>query len=67
MGLRLDTEMGVYATLKDYDDRYVITLGKPELSELYLRISSRDSSEMMPTLPRGTCGQSVCESFVVLV
>ena len=48
MGLRLDTEMGFFAELKDYDDRYIITKGKPELSELYVRISSEDSSELMP-------------------
>ena len=64
MGLRLDTEMGVYASLKDYDNRYVITKGKTELSELYLRISSKDSTEMMPP-PKS--GHSLSQREVKLI
>ncbi|MBK9509140.1 MAG: PSD1 domain-containing protein [Cytophagaceae bacterium] len=46
--LRLDTENGAYAALKDNPDAHVIVKGKPELSELYLRISTSDTSLKMP-------------------
>lgn len=46
--LRLDTEEGAYGLLKDYADRHAIVPGDPLNSEVFLRISSSDSSEMMP-------------------
>jgi len=46
--LRLDTEEGAYALLKDYTDRHAIVPGDPTNSEVYLRITSSDSTEMMP-------------------
>ena len=48
-GLRLDTEEGLFAALKDDPTRHVTVAGDPEHSELYLRISATDTSYMMPT------------------
>lgn len=46
--LRLDTEAGAYAALKDDASRFVIVPGEPERSELYHRIISPDTTELMP-------------------
>jgi len=46
--LRLDTEEGAFAALKDDPARHVIVKGDPLQSELYLRISSEDTSVLMP-------------------
>jgi hypothetical protein len=46
--LRLDTESGAFAALQDVPDRHVIVKGDPLKSELYLRISSTDTSMVMP-------------------
>ena len=43
--LRLDTEDGLRA---DLDGKKLIVPGKPEESELYLRISHKDQDELMP-------------------
>ncbi|GAG53688.1 unnamed protein product, partial [marine sediment metagenome] len=40
--LRLYTEAGIFATLKDDENRHVVTKSSPDLSDLYLRISSTD-------------------------
>lgn len=63
-GLQLDTETGIYARLKDSNNRYVISTGKPELSELYLRVSATDSSMIMPPLESG---HSLSEREVKLI
>jgi hypothetical protein len=47
-GLRLDMESGAFAALKDDPGRHVIVRGKPLESELFLRISSTDTSFLMP-------------------
>ncbi len=47
-GLRLDTEEGAYAALKEDPSAHVIVAGDPLHSELYLRISSLDTSYLMP-------------------
>ncbi len=47
-GLRLDTEAGTFAALKDNPNAFVVLKGKPSLSELYLRVSSTDSNYRMP-------------------
>ena len=47
-GLRLDTREGALAALKDYEDRYAIVPGKSQESEVYTRISSSDTSQVMP-------------------
>ena len=46
--LRLDTEAGLYAALKDDAESHVVVPGKPDHSELFLRISSADTSLQMP-------------------
>ncbi len=46
--LRLDTPEGAYAALKDDSTRYVIVPGHSELSEVFLKISTADTSEVMP-------------------
>ena len=46
--LRLDTEEGLYAALKDNPDGRVIVPGEPDHSELYRRIASGDTAEVMP-------------------
>jgi hypothetical protein len=46
--LRLDTEEGLYAVLKDNPAAHVIVPGDPDASEVYNRISSSDTSVLMP-------------------
>src|SRR5690349_6673670 len=46
--LRLDTEDGAFAALKDNPNGHVTVPGKPDESELFLRISSADTSMVMP-------------------
>ncbi len=47
-GLRLDLESSAYAALKEHPGAHAIIPGKPDSSQVYLRISSVDSSLMMP-------------------
>ncbi len=46
--LRLDTEEGLYAALKDNPSEHVIVAGKPDHSEVFRRIASADTSLVMP-------------------
>ncbi len=46
--LRLDRGESAYAALKDYEDRHAIVPGNPEASEVYFRISTDDTSLVMP-------------------
>jgi len=46
--LRLDTEEGAYAALKDEPSQHVIVPGDPLRSVLFQRISSTDTSYLMP-------------------
>lgn len=46
--LRLDTEEGAFAALKDDPSSHVIVPGDPLSSALYLRISSNDTASVMP-------------------
>jgi hypothetical protein len=46
--LRLDVEEGAFAALKDNPKAHVIVSGKPEQSELFLRIATSDTSQVMP-------------------
>ncbi len=46
--LRLDTPEGAFAALKDNPAEHVIVPGNPDKSYVYLRISSADTSEVMP-------------------
>ncbi len=47
-GLRLDIADSAYKALKDNPDAHILVAGKPELSELYRRISTTDTAEIMP-------------------
>lgn len=46
--LRLDIAEHAYAALKDYEDRHAIVPGDPEASEVYFRVSTDDTSMVMP-------------------
>ncbi|PHN08535.1 PSD1 and planctomycete cytochrome C domain-containing protein [Flavilitoribacter nigricans] len=46
--LRLDTEEGAYAALKDDASQFVIVPGEPNQSALYHRITTTDSLDIMP-------------------
>ncbi|HLL96884.1 MAG TPA: DUF1549 domain-containing protein, partial [Spirosoma sp.] len=47
-GLRLDMAESAYKALKEHPKAHALVPGKPELSEVFLRITSPDTSEMMP-------------------
>jgi Protein of unknown function (DUF1553)/Protein of unknown function (DUF1549)/Planctomycete cytochrome C len=47
--LRLDIADSAYAPLKETKGAFALVPGKPELSEVYKRITSTDSSYMMPS------------------
>lgn len=46
--LRLDTEAGAFAALTDSPGKYALVKGKPNLSEVYHRITSQDPTLLMP-------------------
>ncbi len=46
--LRLDTEAGLYQALKDDSEAHVIVNGNSNDSELYRRLTSEDTSQVMP-------------------
>ncbi len=46
--LRLDTPEGAYAALKDNENKHVIVSGNLEESEVFLRITTKDTSQIMP-------------------
>jgi hypothetical protein len=48
--LRLDIQESAYAALKDEPDKHALVPGDPGASELYRRITTSDSSEMMPSI-----------------
>lgn len=48
--LRLDIPESAYAALKDEPDKHALVPGDPGASELYRRITTKDSSDMMPTV-----------------
>ncbi|MHB1178138.1 MAG: PSD1 and planctomycete cytochrome C domain-containing protein [Daejeonella sp.] len=47
-GLRLDIAENAYKALKENPKAHALVPGKPQLSEVFLRISSQDTSIMMP-------------------
>lgn len=47
-GLRLDMAESAYKALQEHPSAHALVPGKPELSEVFLRISSPDTSVMMP-------------------
>jgi hypothetical protein len=46
--LRLDTEEGAFAALKDHPSKHALVKYKPEISEVYSRITSKDKDIVMP-------------------
>ncbi|MES2108626.1 MAG: PSD1 and planctomycete cytochrome C domain-containing protein [Bacteroidota bacterium] len=46
--LRLDKPDDAYKALKDNPNAHVLVPGSPEMSELFRRVSTNDTSEMMP-------------------
>lgn len=46
--LRLDTEAGLYQALKDNPDAHVIVNGSSKKSELYRRLITEDTAQVMP-------------------
>jgi hypothetical protein len=47
-GLRLDIESEAYKALEEHPRAHAIVPGKPEISELFLRINTKDTSIQMP-------------------
>ena len=47
-GLRLDIAENAYKALKENPKAHALVPGKPQLSQVFLRISSQDTSMMMP-------------------
>ncbi|MDB5239466.1 MAG: hypothetical protein JWP57_91 [Spirosoma sp.] len=47
-GLRLDMAESAYKALKEHPRAHALVPGKPEISEVFLRITTPDTSEMMP-------------------
>ncbi len=62
--LGLHNEEGLFKTLKDDPSRHVIVPGKPELSELYLRIMEHDPDLLMPP-PESNLALSEWEKAVI--
>ena len=46
--LRMDDPVSAYAALKEHPNAHALVAGKPELSESYLRITTTDTSKVMP-------------------
>ncbi len=47
-GLRLDVAENAFAALQDNPTAHALVAGKPELSQVFLRITTEDSTERMP-------------------
>jgi len=46
--LRLDKPESAFAALKEHPGAHALVAGKPELSQLFLRVSSKDTESLMP-------------------
>lgn len=47
-GLRLDDPESAFSALKEHPSAHAIVAGEPQLSEVFLRISTKDTAKMMP-------------------
>jgi len=47
-GLRLDDSVSVFKALKEHPNAFALVPGKPDLSEVFLRITTEDTIKMMP-------------------
>src|SRR5450631_2095417 len=52
-GLRLDKPESAFKALRDNPHAHVLEPGHPEISELFRRVSAKDTSEMMPPANSG--------------
>ncbi|CAN5201480.1 DUF1549 and DUF1553 domain-containing protein [soil metagenome] len=52
-GLRLDMPESAYNALKDDPNAHALVPGNPQLSELFLRVSTKDTAQMMPPASSG--------------
>ena len=52
-GLRLDMPESAFKALKEHPGAHALVAGKPELSQVFLRISSQDTSTLMPPVNSG--------------
>ena len=64
-GLRLDIAEEAYKALKEHPRAHAIVPGKPEESELFLRVSSTDTACMMP--PASSHLPSLSESEIAVI
>ncbi len=64
-GLRLDIEAEAYKALQEHPRAHAIVPFKPELSELYLRVSTKDTSIQMP--PAGSNLPMLTEEEVQII
>jgi hypothetical protein len=46
--LRMDDPVSAFAALKEHPQAHALVAGKPELSEAFLRITSKDTAKVMP-------------------
>lgn len=47
-GLRMDDAQSAFAVLKEHPGAHALVAGKPEMSQAYLRITTKDTSQLMP-------------------
>lgn len=64
-GLRLDIAAEAYKALKDHPRAHAVVPGKPDLSELFVRVSSTDSAIRMPPVTSHLPGLSEAEIAVI--
>lgn len=64
-GLRLDTEEGAYAALKDNPKAHAVVPGKPEVSELFRRVSATDTAIIMPPVASNLPSLTAAEVDVI--
>jgi hypothetical protein len=49
-GLRLDDPVSAFQALKEHPGAHALVAGKPQQSEVYLRITTKDTSKLMPPI-----------------
>ncbi len=64
-GLRLDIEAEAYKALQDHPRAHAIVPGNPGLSELFLRVDTKDTSIMMP--PPSSNLPALTEDEIVII
>ncbi|MFT4017669.1 MAG: PSD1 and planctomycete cytochrome C domain-containing protein [Agriterribacter sp.] len=64
-GLRLDVAENAYKALKDNPKAHALVPGKPELSELFLRVSATDTAVIMPPVSSNLPALTAAEVAVI--